>query len=279
MRTTGFVKWGAALCLGLYARIATADSYVECNDCNQGMRAGAAQAWRQQNMSAPATEPVHVVDMNRLETSSFLTKVNPPAPPSQGHPIATIGVTAIETPQNVQFVMNDVRSATVQFRAAVTQTPIPTSVIPNAWQMVNCAFCENRIENWVQSQAGAEKLRVQEALVALAQSFGWVHASTANIYIIPLASGGNVEVEITVTNEPITLDVSVVKVTDVDGNDVPQQAPRLNRLQIYLGAPNSASIVNSYINPLLYMVPGRTGIVTIQECPAPHPDSERPCTP
>ncbi len=276
MRKIGLGMLGVILSYGIHVGAAMADAYVECRDCNHSARVGAAHDWRRVNPSAPADTLVHVVDMKQKEISSFTTKLNPPTPPNQGPPRVTISVFNATTPPAVQAYMNNVRSASSQYRSTISGTPIPTSVIPNAWQMVSCAFCENDIETWIRAQAGAQKVLLIESIDALLQAFGIQQTSIADIYVIQLESGGYVEVEISVTNEPVEIDVRVVKVVDKDNNSVPISAQQLNNLTIRLSG-GSAVIVNRYINPFQFYVPSVQGIVTIVECPPPNPNGNDPC--
>jgi hypothetical protein len=61
----------------------------------------------------------------------------------------------------------DLERARSQLLNAGSNLTVPNSVISDAWQFTNCAFCENNVDSFLNNNFSGEILTVQLTLTAI----------------------------------------------------------------------------------------------------------------
>ncbi|MBU3020464.1 hypothetical protein [Aestuariibacter sp. A3R04] len=253
--------------------------FKECNACSVSERKGVATGWGTSNLTYQdvvnnTVQKVTIIDLAEREASTFNVSAKLVQLPN-GYPNAIVGE-AIEASTSV-FVkqeMSKLDAAFVSFKDDVQSKSIPSELIPDAWQFVNCAYCENDLSDYLNAQLRYQTETLARQILTVGNLFGISTTGLPNKYKVPLESGGYVVIEAKLYNEPSELRIEVKKVVDSDNNSVPLVSTNLRNLVISLKTANSAANVNSYINVFKFYVPMRTGTVVIRDC---LPGDHDPC--
>ncbi|SFD79817.1 hypothetical protein [Pseudoalteromonas denitrificans] len=256
----------------LYSGVALADNFIECYACTDTEKLSIVNTWAVNNISESEAnqnkiKDVHVVDIFNNVIRSFrvslkLTPVPPPLPANY-LPNSVI----INTPHYLKEPMSQLKVAKRNLRAASNELIIPTSEISDAWQFTKCAFCENNVERFINNSLSGEITTVQMTIATLAQTFGLIKTGLPNTFVIKLEAGGQLDVMMTLNNKPISINVTVIKAVDPDGNTVPFSETGLRNLLLQISTINRANTINDFIFRFNFMVPLKMGFVTIDDCP------------
>lgn len=231
--------------------------YGECYDCNANQTEAVAKNIGLRHLHQSSILRIHVADIPRLQISSFKMLDRD----------GKVTMSRISTPSTVKQYMDGLVSANASFKQVAQQIVIPVNVVRDAWEYVNCAYCENKIRNYAGSTLAAEALVVKQSISALATAFGLVQTGFVNQYSMPLAGGGEVIVELGVSKLD-TLTLKVVKVIDENDNTIPPTPNGLKDLKIIIETNQDAARINTFINQFNFRVPpGVTGVVKITDCP------------
>lgn len=253
--------------------------YKECNHCSIAERKGVARGWGTTNMTYQdvinnTVQKVTVIDLTAREASTFNVTASLIQLPN-GYPNAIVG-NAVETSTST-YVKNELSkldNAFREFKDDVQSNSIPRELIPDSWQFVNCAYCENDLSDYLNAQLRYQSETLARQVLTVANIFGISTTGLPNQYKIPLESGGYVVIEAELFNEPSELRIKLKKVVDSDNNTVPLVSANLRNLVLSLKTAGSAANVNNYINPFKFYVPIRTGTVVIRDC---LPGDHDPC--
>ncbi|WP_158769990.1 hypothetical protein [Paraglaciecola sp. L1A13] len=259
------------------AAIANTINSVECFDCSYSQRNAKANTWAMQNISNSSlgianAQSVNIVDLSNREISTFkvwkqMTTLPPP------HPSTPLPYTSAQnTPEPVQNHMDALITAFSNLKSKADSIVFPTSPetgIIDAWSFVNCAFCQNDVNTFLNESMYGELRAAELTLVSIAEAFGLIQTSISDSFKIGLESGGELIIKLTIladSSDGDYLEVEIVEVIDADNNSVPQNAAGLSGLNIRVGSENQANHINLLIGAFGYFIPVRTGVVTIKDC-------------
>jgi len=257
------------------AKVTASESYAECNLCIEINRELTAKSWATKSMTAQSPpERVVIIDLANREASTYLVSLSYiPGPP--GYPaILASNTSLVTTSTYVKEQLVSVDNAVADFARASQKDEVPKTVIPDAWQFVNCAACENDLSDYLNSQLIFQLETMTQSMQIVADIFGISTTGIPDIFQVSLAGGGTVEFSAKLFNDPVKLKITVIKVIDKDNNTVPFQDKQLKNLILKLSDLNSARNVNTYIMNFQFYVPLRTGYVTVMNC---LPGNEDPC--
>ncbi|WP_144209226.1 hypothetical protein [Shewanella donghaensis] len=262
-----------------------ANNYVECYDCSSEEMKSVALTWAKNNISDSEArnnvrKDVHLINILDNNVESYQVHLQlVQVPPPLSSTMLPFGE-KIYTPIEVSRLLVDLESARSQLLNAGRNLTVPTSVVSDAWQFTNCAFCENNVDSFLNSSLSGEILTVQLTITAIAKTFGLIETGIPDTFRIELEAGGFLELLITINNEPATLKVVVTKAVDQDNNTVPFSADKLRNLIIQISSVNRASNIDSFLNNFNLAIPHMMGVVTINDCPSIVDEDEipRPCS-
>lgn len=258
----------------------TATNIIECYDCDASKEDAVVHAWGFTNIpntavSKPgqvATDIVTVVDLAQREVTTFeVKKIQLPGTPSRS--IYGVRYTKIQTEPTIQTRMDAVVAADNVLKAAAKELIVPKHVIPNAWEFVNCAYCQTHLQTFLNNSMPGQIETVAQVVNHIAQTLGLVQTSLPNVFKLNLEAGGSVTFKLTLTNSPMELEVELKTVTDESGNIVPFNAASLKGLNLYINKLEQVHMINRYIWHYNLHLPIRTGRGTIIDCPRPDADS------
>src|SRR5690606_11724326 len=121
-----------------------------------------------------------------------------------------------QTPDTFLNASNNFFAKKAQFKSTLNDLVIPISVIPSAWAFTNCAYCANDVADYIRSNSDVHTVWLQ--IVSIAQLLGLSGGPSAERHVIRLEDGGEIEIEIKLTDTSISIDI--VKVTDPGNNEV-----------------------------------------------------------
>ncbi|WP_144204422.1 hypothetical protein [Shewanella sp. KCT] len=244
-----------------------------------------ALTWAKNNISdsearSNVHKDVHLINILNNDAESYRVHLQlvqmPPPLPSTYLPFGE----KINTPAEVLGPLANLKKARSQLSSAGNNLTIPTSVISDAWQFTNCAFCENSVDRFLNTNLNGEILTVQLTLTAIAQTFGLIETGIPDTFRINLESGGYLELLIKLNNEPTSLKVIVTKAVDQDDNTVPFSADKLRSLIIQVSSVHRAAGIDAFLNNFNLAIPHRMGVITITDCPSIVDNDQipRPCS-
>lgn len=254
--------------LAFATSLSFAESNVElCNGCSSATMQGKANSWAKRNINTAGVKKLyHAIDLQNKVFETYeveLRQVLLPSP--QGFALAPYS-RRIPTPHEVSTKIQDLFGQSKSLKMAAESVVIPKEIVKDAWEFVNCAYCRSRVESFIRQQATVESTVL--SLESVMRSLGILSAEMPNTYRIPLESGGELLIKLTIQQD-VNLTVEVLRATDIDGNDVPFSAPLLNGLSVYIGSTDRPVVIDFFILPLGYDVPNQTGRVIIKDCTAP----------
>ncbi len=261
----------------MFAFIAKASNIVECFDCDASKESTAVSNWAWQYIpNASLTSPgsvisktVTVIDLAQREASTYeVKKARLPGSPMQPA-VYSVALSKVQTEATIQMQMSEIVAADNEMKAAAKALVVPNSVVSNAWEFVNCAYCQTRIRDFLNNSIPGQIETLVQVVNHFAQTLGLVQTSLPNIFKMNLESGGNVTFKLTLTNSPVELEIELMSVTDEGGNVVPFNAANLKGLNLYITNPAQANIINTFIMHYSMYIPVRTGRVTITDCLRP----------
>ncbi|WP_434952874.1 hypothetical protein ACRWQL_06965 [Shewanella sp. HL-SH4] len=269
----------------MFSTSSYANNYVECYDCSSEEMKSIALTWAKNNISVSEAQnnvrkDVHLINILNNDAESYRVHLQlvqiPPPLPSTYLPFGE----KINTPIEILGPLSDLKASRSQLLSAGSTLTIPSSVISDAWQFTNCAFCENNVDDFLNSHLNGEILTVQLTLTAIVKTFGLIETGIPETFRINLESGGYLELLIKLNNEPTSLKVVVTKAVDQDNNTVPFSADKLRRLIIQVSSLNRATSIDAFINNFNFAIPHRMGFITITDCPLIVDEDEipRPCS-
>lgn len=259
----------------LFSKTGLTSNYIECYECSDEIMESKAYSWAYENLNITFDDiytDVHVINLVENEILSFKVKkiFNSLIPPNMiyNRPEAMFKISGIkvDTPNVIKQPMVEFQNAKAKLKSASDALVIPTSIIQDAWQFTNCAYCENHVESFFNESLSGEILTVQMTLGTLASSFGLLKTAIPNTYRISLEGGGYLQFSVILNNQPISVVVTITKVVDRDGNTVPFLSKDLQNLNISISSPERANQINSYILPYNFYIPLTSGYTTITDC-------------
>ncbi len=250
---------------------ALADEYIECNNCSATQRLNTANTWARENTQRGSSEffRVNVIDLGKYQISTYSVGwryISLPGGPGPSGAWVTYSQDK-RTSSADQKYMDNLREALSTYKHSVESVEIPKEVIGESWEVVNCAYCQNRVESFLSETFDGQTETIAQLLGQLASAFNLVDVSKiSNTYRVPLEAGGYMEIDIEVLAD-LSMRATIDKVVDSDGNDIPFKAEDLKNLRISVSDLFRNSAINEQINPLSYQIPPqRTGVVTITDC-------------
>ena len=248
---------------------AVEDVYLECFDCSNSEITSQAFNWTQNKSIPTRNYQVHIADIVNGTVTSF--EADRYFEPMEDNFI--VNVYAITSSSNLQAIVEKYKTEVDSLIESVKSLQsIPISVIPHAWAFINCAYCAyctNDVEQYVQNTLNGKILPATKALAELTSVFGLIKTNIPNVFRIPLAAGGYVEVKIKLNAEPLSLNLYMVKVVDKDRNTLPELAEGLNYLRVIFSNRQNAAKANGYIFSFGFIIRWETqinGVVTITNC-------------
>ena len=247
-----------------------ANIYVECYDCTSAEMLSASTRWGDENLTKSdfmkgITKDVHVINIidNKIETYNVkLILMHQQPMPFRPRPVST----RVYTPSNIQNKITPFIRARSNLKKATNELIIPASEISNAWQVINCAFCTNNIQRYVNQSLTGERISLQVSLEAMNSFFGLTHTGVPAVYKIKLELGGYVEVKMSITAESTELKIELMKSVDRNGNTVPFKSADLKDLVIQIPSYADADRINKYLNMFYFTTSAKIGYVIIRPC-------------
>ena len=246
-----------------------ANNYAECYGCTSTEMKKKAEFRGMEELfySSPGdSTTVNVINIveNKVETYKIWLR---PSDSSSAFPGRYIPYALLTpTSNDVKESMTSLKLARNNLAKASGELIIPSTEISNAWQVTNCAFCENNIERFVNNSLNGQILTVQLTLQEIARMFGLIQTGLSDNYRIKLESGGYVEVTMHLTAPPSTLKIVLTKTVDQNGNTVPLNKSGLDGLKLQMPSLDMATTVNAFLNGHSYYITIRMGFVTVRDC-------------
>jgi len=262
----------------------SADTYIKCDSCSAKERVFAAhrvidfESSPQDGAEPGKQETIHVVDMANMDISSYDWSLEDYESPQDGNWILR-SFRKVSTPSTISSPMKQLRKDVAELNKKAENSVIPISVIQDPWEFVNCAYCENSVEAFINNNLEGKILTVSSTIKSVAQIFGFMSTGVPNQFRSQIEAGGYLEVKMVLARGPYLI-IDVTKVVDKSGNTVPFKKESLDGLRVRISDVDSARTINSYISGLSFSVPFNTGSVTITDCDidANDPDKENaPC--
>lgn len=259
---------------------AGANEYVECNYCSPAMQSTAANTWVSKHTQPGASDPytVNVVDLGRYQISTYSVSwkhifLNDEADSSAAW--ATYNQ-QMPTSSEDQKYMDNLKKASDDYLSSLKKVEIPKKLIGEPWEVVNCAYCQNRVQLFLTETLEEQTTAVAKALGQLVSAFGLSDKlKITNTYRVTMEARGYMEIEIDVPTQSL-MRATIKKVIDSDGNDIPFNAKDLKYLKIAVSDLVRNAAINEQINPLMYQIPpARTGVVVITESGVDTPTGTR----
>jgi Cu/Ag efflux protein CusF len=222
----------------------------------------------------------HVVNLITGEVNSYRAII---MPPEYDYDDVYVSVGEMSVSSDVKNKIEPARKAFRALKVAASKVTIPKSEIGDAWDFVNCAYCENNVNDFISSSLQGKIETVSVTVATVTQILGLTQTAIPNIYRVNLESGGYIEIKMTLLNTPVVMAIKVLKVVDNNNNTVPLKAEGLNNLRIQVATFQDIIGINNKIRDFNFGAPVRMGYVTISSC-TPNPDytgnpGESPCDP
>ncbi len=249
---------------------AFADIYVQCDLCSETDRRSKANQYIRANSSpydgveSGQQETIHVIDLAGMQASSYDWSLEDFESDLDGNWVLR-SFRKVGTPSTVTTPIKKLKSDVDKLNSAAGNLVIPTSTIEDPWEFINCAYCENGVEDFLNESLEGKILTVSHTINSIAQIFGFGSAGVPNQFRVPLQNGGYLEVKMTLARGSYLI-IDVTKVVDKDGNTVPFKKEGLDGLRVRISDEESARTINNYILEFEFFVPIRTGSVTITDC-------------
>lgn len=256
---------------------ANTDLVARCDGCSDSAKLQAATTWALKSMTPaeyamPPTTTVfkliNVIDLKADAVASYnVTIIHHSAPPRPVRPPNWVAqAVPINTPENIQIKFNDVKMAKTSLDNAINEIVIPTSVVGNAWEFMDCLYCNNVVQDFLRAETRGKIQTFSLSIESLALTLGILSAPLPSTFTIKLQDGGHIVIDITISGDK-TLLVKIQQVVDADSNTVPASSAALKNQNIFISGPQSTARFNSLLNPRGFQIPqSRVGIVTIEEC-------------
>lgn len=252
---------------------ANTDLVGRCDGCNDTQKQTYARSWAISLLPTnayPGTVISTVISVVDLKFDTLTTyRINSMKLPGGGGmavPPWQTGVVIVSSPATVATKFNNVKLAKGELLNLLNATVIPTSVVGHPWEFVDCGYCENNIQSYLQSTANGKIEAVWLTSQALLLSFGVLNSPLATTYVINFEGGGQVMIEANIS-VGMKLVIKVIKVIDANNNTVPLKSVDLQNYNIWVPSELASESISSYLNNVgFYLPPGAIGIVTIQDC-------------
>lgn len=223
---------------------------------------------------------VHIVNLNTGGVNSYRATIVPPEDDTDDVNIQVYEISASS------IVKNKIKPAADAFRnlsKVANAVTIPSSVVPGAWDFINCAYCENNVNDFVSRTLQGQIETVTTTIATVTAVLGLTYTAIPNTYRIGLEAGGYIEVEMKLLNTPVALTLKVIKVVDNNNNTVPLIAAGLKNLGLQIASFVDIININNKIKDFNFGAPVRMGYVRIRDC-TPNPDytgkpGQDPCEP
>lgn len=276
-----FKNQSLAIMLTIFAAscssVASAEAYLECNDCSQTQINQKALTWVFTNISESEAKNniekiVHVIDTSKTEVQSFQVRRKAILGPLMGNPSIPRKIfyvadsDRIDPPQDIIEKLNDIKLAKRNLKSDAQSLVIPESVISDPWEFVSCGYCKNSVQNYFNNSLSGQIASVDTAIREFAEAFGVLGGSLSELYRLDLAAGGYVKFKATLLNNSSELDIEIKEVFDESGNSVPLTESQAKNLAIYVPDVGRASDIAYYLHTIGMGIELTKGRVTIREC-------------
>lgn len=245
---------------------------LRCDGCTDTQKKTIATQWGYPNFTlaeaqAKVKKLTHITDFTNNTITTYELSLNVFFERPNQPPVAVLALTPIATPADINYKFQDVVTAVRSMKSSVENSIIiPSTVIKNSWEFVNCAYCESHLQIYLNQQIAGKIETGTRTIEALSLSLGLLNTPIPNTYKIPLQAGGYIYVEIKLTGN-FDLYIKALEAVDIDGNKVPFSSSSLQGTRVFIGRPASSIDINNYINPYNVGVPSnRTGSVIILTC-------------
>lgn len=280
-----FKNRSIAIILSIFAfscsTVVSAENYVECDNCNAGQIHQKVISWISKNHSIgdvtkSVKKNVHVIDLTKGEVQSFQTLLQAvPGPIFGNQPPRMLMLPKIEgivPPKNILNMLDNVRTAKAQLKSDAENLVIPESIIADAWDFVNCAYCESAVQDYFNNSLSGQIETVSLTITEVAQAFNLVASSIPDQYRVPLEAGGYVTFKVALLKNESEIIIELTKIVDIDGNNIPMNASQLPNLILHINDTQRNVIINRYLSNFNFMIPPHIiGRVTIIDCGVTRP--------
>lgn len=251
---------------------ANTDIIGRCDSCTESQKRTLAEQSAVAYMTAAERasygQIIKIINIADLKSDTLITfrVTSLRLPVGGGTPVYGHQTVLITSSSTVQSKFNNVIHAKSDLKNAIEGSVIPTSVIGHPWEFVNCAYCENNIQDYLRATTSGKVESLWLNIQVLALSFGVLQAGLPATYTISLQGGGKIIIDTSVSAD-MQLIVKIVKVIDADNNTVPNTSTNLKDMSIWIPNLEAGNSINIYIGSFGFNVPsGSVGIVTIEEC-------------
>lgn len=254
----------------IYEVMSDTDGVIECYNCQSTTENIFVNVWAwhhftDQESASGVSKELTIIDLYNTSTKTFsiVMEADPSRQTDDGSIWYQPRKTLVSTPTFIQSKMQSVTTALEDFNDEASDLEIPESIVDDAWRFVNCAYCKNDINDFVNSRLSGKKLVVEGTIISIAQAFNLINTAVPNEFILPLAVGGHIKVKLTITAQPIQLDVEIVEVVDKHNNTISTSASNLKGQNIRIVDMNQARFIQNILNNFHLKIPLKIGIVTI----------------
>jgi hypothetical protein len=258
----------AFCCLVGFSAFSEEQVFLNCYDCTSGQVASVAANWISQPRVIGQEYHIHVADVKNGYTKSYSATTFYLEQEEEFDRT----IWPITTPTSYSSKVSSLHNSIQAYASDIEDnTVIPTDIISHPWVFINCAYCERRVETYVNSVSEQRRDTLRTQFNAYLQN--WTpFGGSAKTYRVPLAAGGDIEISITVDSLNITNDFKVTlnMVVDADGNELPEKADSLDELNLFFAREDSAFMASSFLqrwNLTFDWSKNRNGVVTITDCP------------
>ena len=199
------------------AKVSASEIYVECNLCSDFKRELAAMSWARINIQDTNQESkVVVIDLANREANTYVVSIGYVLGPPGHPPIRSASASLIATSVYVKEKLDSLDKAVGELATASENSTVPIAVVPDAWQFVNCASCENDLSDYLNEQLRFQVETMTQTMQVVAEIFGVSTTGVPDIFQVSLEGGGSVEFSAQLFNDPLKLKITVIKVIDRD---------------------------------------------------------------
>lgn len=202
----------------------------------------------------------HSLDLNTYTTTSVRLTVHE-MPFLQTTKKIFVQEVIATTPALTQRMQN-LKAAVAEATDASNSITIPASLISHPWEWVNCAYCENDVNDFLKSRTNMNQALYN--IEEIAKAIGLLKSNLPNTYQIAMENGGFVRIKLSVDANG-KLYIKIWQVVDKNNNTVPLMAVGLAGMRIKVDG--DAALINYWINAFslgVYDIP--RGTVTITDC-------------
>lgn len=234
-----------------FSTSAISSEVVECYDCNHSDK---IISWGMLNLKVGDTKNITLVDIYNKNARSYdvILSLTPSLPGMPEVPIVTYQATSV--PSGISVMMSDLNNASNSLIAEAESNSIPKTVISSPWEFVNCGYCRADINDYLNNSLSGKLRTVSATAISVGQALNLINTNVPNEFKIPLEAGGTILVKLTVINSPITLELEILRILDVNNNEVQEDVTKLNNINIKAELEAHIEDMNNYLNPLGYGV-------------------------